>query len=83
MPKDPWPLALLLCSLAGVPTAVLAGDAVGESIWDQQNAIERAMQSVPKGAQVTNTSCDTVEVGTGNYRYICHVTYTDPVNPTP
>ena len=74
---------LVLVTPLAVPAAALAGTAEAESIWDKQNAIQRAMESVPKGAQVTGTSCDTVEVGTGNLRYICRVTYTDPASPTP
>lgn len=73
--------ALLLVLLL-MPLAAEAATAVGESIWDKKAAIAAAMQSVPKGAQVTDTSCQDVEVGNGNYHYICRVTYTDPVNPS-
>jgi len=66
-------LALLCC-----PLAARAGVAIGESIWDQQNAIERATQMIPSGALVTATECTTVEVGTGNDHYICRLTYSDP-----
>lgn len=75
-------LALLLV-LGLWPNTALAGSAVGESIWDKKAAIANAMQSVPAGAQVTDTSCQEVEVGIGNYHYICRVTYTDPVSPSP
>jgi len=85
MPFTTTPLlaSLMLVTSLGLCSASLAGTAEAESVWDKQNAIQRAMQSVPKGAQVTDTTCDTVEVGTGNLRYICRVTYTDPVSPTP
>lgn len=75
----------LLASLTLVllPLAAQAGTAVGESIWDRQAAINVAMQSVPSGAQVTETRCQDVEVGTGNYHYICTVTYSDPISPSP
>ena len=84
MPK--LPLSMLMATLASLvlPWApAMADTTVGESIWDQQNAIDRAMESVPKGAQVTDTSCESVEVGTGNYHYICRLTYTNPVNTGP
>lgn len=74
---------LLLAVVVVMPMAATAGTAVGESIWNKKAAIAAAMQSVPSGAQVTDTSCQEVEVGTGNYHYLCRITYTDPVNPSP
>ena len=71
------PLALLI-ALGLSPAAAWAGTAVGESIWDRSHAIQQAMQSVPAGAKVTSTDCQEVEVGTGNYHYLCQVTYSDP-----
>ena len=65
------------------PLAAHAGVAIGESIWTQQNAIDRATQMIPSGAQVTATECSTVEVGTGNDHYICRVTYSDPPATAP
>ena len=77
-------LLLLLASLVVAPAErAAAGTAIGESIWDVNNARDRALQSVPAGAQIGNTSCQTVEVGTGNYHYICRITYTDPAPQTP
>jgi len=73
---------LMLLMLVLVPTAARAGTAVGESIWNKAAAIAVAMQSVPPGGQVTATDCDEVEVGTGNYHYLCRVTYSDPVSPS-
>lgn len=69
---------LLLVALLAVPTTATAGTAIGESIWDKQNAIDRATMSLPAGAQVTSTDCQSVEVGTGNYHYLCRLTFTDP-----
>jgi len=75
-------MTTLLALLAGLMLApaepAAAGTAIGESIWDRKNARERALQSVPAGAQIMNTDCQTVEVGTGNVRYICRITYDDP-----
>jgi hypothetical protein len=77
-------LLLLLASLVVAPAErAAAGTAIGESIWDGNNARDRALQSVPAGAQIGGTSCQTVEVGTGNYHYICRITYTDPAPQTP
>lgn len=85
MPKL-LPLSLFTAAVASLllpMSPAMADTAVGESIWDQQNATDRAMESVPKGAQVTDTSCESVEVGVGNYHYICRVTYTVPMTPSP
>jgi len=73
--------ALLLVLLAdGAPAR--AGSVTSESTWGKANAIERATQQVPKGATVTGTSCNEVNVGIGNYRYICTVDYSEsPVAP--
>lgn len=80
---NPWmPAALLAAALLHALPA-RAGVAVGESIWDKTAAIGVAMQSVPAGAQVTDTSCQEVEVGIGNYHYICRVSYSTPANPSP
>lgn len=78
MSKHLAPLLMLVL----LPLAARAGSAVGESIWNKQAAIDVAMQSVPAGAQVTGTSCQEVEVGTGNYHYICTVTYSEPLSPS-
>jgi hypothetical protein len=73
------PLLALLAGLVVAPAdRAAAGTAIGESIWDRSNARDRALQSVPAGAQILSTDCQTVEVGTGNFRYICRVTYGDP-----
>lgn len=73
------PLLALLAGLVVTPAErAAAGTAIGESIWDRSNARDRALQSVPTGAQILSTDCQTVEVGTGNFRYICRVTYGDP-----
>ncbi|MBM5802724.1 MAG: hypothetical protein FJ078_01175 [Cyanobacteria bacterium K_DeepCast_35m_m2_155] len=81
MPKLLMP-ALLLGAALLQPLSARAGVAIGESIWDKKAAIGIAMQSVPAGAQVTSTSCQEIEVGLGNYHYLCRVEYSDPVNPS-
>lgn len=81
MPKLLPTSIAVFCAVLGLAPAVDADTAVGESIWDQQNAVNRAMESVPAGAQVTATQCESVEVGIGNYHYICRITYTPPASP--
>jgi len=63
--------------LAALPPAAQAGSVTAESIWDQNNALQRAQEQVPRGATVTGSQCTEVNVRTGNYRYICTVTYTE------
>jgi hypothetical protein len=62
--------------LAALPPAAQAGSVTAESIWDKGNALQRAQEQVPRGATVTGSRCTEVNVRTGNYRYICTVTYT-------
>lgn len=73
----PFRTALLL-ALLWWPTVAAAGTVVGESIWTKQNAIDRATQQLPAGAQVGGIRCETVEVGTGNDHYICTVQFSVP-----
>jgi len=75
--RMPTLLALLAALVLSPVERAAAGTAIGESIWDRKNARERALQSVPAGAQIINSDCQTVEVGTGNFRYICRITYDD------
>lgn len=46
-----------------------------QSIWSQADAIQRASEQLPRGAVVTRTRCTEVNVRTGNYRYICTLSY--------
>ena len=75
-------LALGLGLSAG---ASRAGSITAESIWDSSNAIQRAQEQMPAGATVTGSHCTTVNVRTGNYRYICTVDYSEApaTSPTP
>ncbi len=76
--------ALVLLALLSLPLAAKADSVVGESVWGRKNAIERARQSLPPGAQVTATDCQEIEVGLGNYHYQCRLTYSDgPSAPAP
>lgn len=73
--------------LAAVPllfttASARAGSITAESIWDQQNALQRARSQLPAGATVTGSHCTVVNVRTGNYRYICTVDYSNTPAPT-
>lgn len=65
-----------LTALAAAPA--LAGSVTAESIWDKRNALQRAQSQVPAGSTVTRTECTVVNVGIGNYRYLCTLFFTDP-----
>ncbi len=83
--RRPWPLIAppLLLALAAIAPA-RAGSVTSQSTWSKGNAIERATQQLPRGATVTGTSCTEVNVGIGNYRYICSVEFSPaPVDPAP
>jgi predicted exporter len=69
-----WPLATaLLLPLLTAPA--LAGSVTADSVWDRNDARQRALQQVPKGATVSRTSCEVISVGMGNDRYRCTVWY--------
>ena len=77
-----WLTALPATAALALAPAAQAGSITAESIWDQQNAIERAQQQLPANATVTNSRCTVVNVRTGNYRYICTLEYsTAPTAP--
>ena len=72
-------LAAIPCTsalLLGSSTGAQAGSITAESIWDKKSAIERAQEQLPARATVTGTHCTVVNVGIGNYRYICTLDYT-------
>ncbi len=64
---------LLAAVLLGGPAC--AGSVTADSVWDQNDARQRAMQQVPAGSSVTGTRCQTISVGMGNDRYRCTVEY--------
>lgn len=70
-----WIAALVLSLLSG---PALAGSATADSVWDRDNAQQRAMQQVPAGATVTSTRCEDVSVGMNTTRYRCTVEFTVP-----
>jgi hypothetical protein len=60
-----------------------AGSVTAESIFDRQATRQQARSQVPKGATVTRTVCEDLEVGLDNTRYRCTVYYTMSPAPTP
>jgi hypothetical protein len=68
-----------LLLLAGVLLATLppvaAGTVTRESSGTRAQAEARAAASVPRGATITDMSCQTLEIGIGNTRYRCTATY--------
>jgi hypothetical protein len=78
LPARPLLLAAgLLLSLGSLGQALAQTRSItAESIWDKSNAIERAQQQLPANATVIDSKCTVVNVRTGNYRYICTLTYT-------
>lgn len=77
-------VALLAGGLALLAGAAHAGSVTTESIFDRQATRQQAMSQVPKGATVTRTVCEDLEVGLGNTRYRCTVFYTTtPASPAP
>ncbi|WP_216902844.1 hypothetical protein [Synechococcus sp. CCY 9618] len=75
---------LLAGGLVLLSGPVHAGSVTAESIFDRQATRQRAMEQVPKGARVTRTLCEDLEVGMDNTRYRCTVFYTtDPAAPAP
>jgi hypothetical protein len=54
-----------------------AGSITASSIWDKNNAIERAQEQLPAGAVVTARRCQEIDVR-GYTRYSCTVEFTQP-----
>ncbi|KMM17714.1 hypothetical protein [Synechococcus sp. GFB01] len=67
---------LLLLLSAAAPSR--AGSVTAESVWDRDNALQRARQQLPRGAVVGRERCQIVEVGRGNDRYRCTIDYSMP-----
>lgn len=65
--------------LLGSP--VLAGSVTADSVWDQNDARQRAMEQMPAGSTVTGTRCEVISVGMGNDRYRCTVEYSREAAP--
>ena len=73
--------ALLAGGLALLAVPAWAGSVTAESIFDRQATRQQAKSQVPKGATITRTVCEDLEVGMDNTRYRCTVFYT--MTPAP
>lgn len=68
-------LALASVLLVGAPPA-LAASVTADSIVDQEGARQAALEQVPRGATVTGSRCQEINVGgIDNPRYRCTVDY--------
>ncbi|MCP9785431.1 hypothetical protein [Cyanobium sp. N5-Cardenillas] len=77
-------VALLAGCLALLAVPARAGSVTAESIFDRQATRQQAKSQVPKGATITRTVCEDLEVGMDNTRYRCTVFYTTaPASPAP
>ena len=76
--------ALLAVGLALLAVPARAGSVTAESVFDRQATRQQAKSQVPKGATITRTVCEDIEVGMDNTRYRCTVFYTTaPASPAP
>ena len=55
-----------------------AGSITASSIWDKNNAVERAQEQMPAGAVVTAKRCQEIDVR-GYTRYSCTLEFTHPI----
>jgi hypothetical protein len=76
--------ALLAGGLALLAVPARAGSVTAESVFDRQATRQQAKSQVPRGATITRTVCEDLEVGMDNTRYRCTVFYTTtPASPAP
>ena len=74
-------LACLLGALA--PAAVRAGSITRSSVWNRQNALDRAREQIPPGAKEIRQRCEEIGVGFDNFRYRCTVWFTPAEDGSP
>ncbi|KEF43415.1 MAG: hypothetical protein ER33_01335 [Cyanobium sp. CACIAM 14] len=67
--------AVVVAPFALLPAPARAGSVTAESIFDRQATRQQALSQVPKGATVTRTVCEDLEVRTTT-RYRCTVFFT-------
>ncbi|EAU74010.1 hypothetical protein [Synechococcus sp. RS9916] len=66
--------ALVSGAIVLSPVQAQAGSVTSESIWDENNALQRAQSQVPTGHRITSERCTEIEVRESS-RYRCTVTY--------
>ena len=72
-----------LLTLALTAGAARAGSSTAESTWDRNDAQQRAMAGVPRGATVTRTLCEDIGMSGNNDRYRCTVFFESTPATTP
>ena len=72
--------AMAAAALLGFSAQGLAaeGSVSAQSPLSRQQAWQEAMAKLPKGAVVTNSQCNDVEIGYSNTRYYCVLTFSQP-----
>ena len=67
-------LVLAVISFAAAPLPALAGSATAQSIWNSSQAMGRARQRVPAGAEITDRQCTSIDTGR-NTVWTCKVSW--------
>ena len=80
-PTSPFHLMTKLIAVAaitalslGVAPAAWAGSATAQSIWNSSQAMGRARQRVPAGAEITGRQCTAIDTGR-NTVWTCKVSW--------
>ena len=69
--------AAIVAALPLLIPAAQAGSITASSIWDENNAVERAQEQMPAGAVVTAKRCQEIDVR-GYTRYSCTLEVNQP-----
>ena len=77
-PKVLIGVAAIAATLPLLVPAAQAGSITASSIWDKNNAIERAQEQMPSGAVVTAKRCQEIDVR-GYTRYSCTLEFTQAI----
>ena len=67
-------VAVMVALSIGVAPAAWAGSATAQSIWNSSQAMGRARQRVPAGAEITDRQCTSIDNGR-NTVWTCKVSW--------
>ena len=67
-------VAAIAALSVGVAPAAWAGSATAQSIWNSSQAMGRARQRVPAGAEITDRQCTSIDTGR-NTVWTCKVSW--------
>ena len=70
----PIAVAAIAALSLGVAPAAWAGSATAQSIWNSSQAMGRARQRVPAGAEITDRQCTSIDTGR-NTVWTCKVSW--------